>query len=240
MAKCNVMLLWKLFQTFMAEVLASGLAHLFCFLLDINTPNLPIVAGFIAGASVYLGIWCSFSTSGAQINPVVTLAVVITRRLHPLYAPVYLAGEFVGTIGAMGIAWSISPFKGQAPGTYGMTLPGKEVTSLVAVCTEGVSTFILVIVILASLDELRPKEWRPEHGAPFPLAVMLALTISVILTIYFVGPIMGTIVACALYELVICPHASLRRTRICFCSRKFDRKDSYELNNVAISDSPTT
>ncbi|KAL5109091.1 Aquaporin-4 [Taenia crassiceps] len=245
---------WRICQIFFAEVLASGLAHFFCFLVDVSIPNVTLVAGFLAGASVYLAIWCTFTTSGAQINPMVTLAVVLTRRLSPLLALVYLVADFVGTLTAMGIAWVISPFKDLQPGTYGMTLPGNEVSSLVATFTEAVSTFTLLIVILASLDELRATEWRPEKGAPFPLAVMLALIVNVVLTmpvsgasmnptrslaaaiiqnnfdrqwIYVVGPLLGTVVACAFYELVICPFASFRRTRHYLCSRKFNRQETY-------------
>ncbi|CDI97472.1 aquaporin 4 [Echinococcus multilocularis] len=252
---------WRICQIFFAEVLASGLAHFFCFLVDVSIPNLTMVAGFLAGASVYLAIWCTFTTSGAQINPMVTLAVVLTRRISPLIAPVYLVGDFVGTLTAMGIAWSISPFKDQEPGTYGMTLPGNGVSALVATLTEAVSTFILLTVILASLDELRAREWRPEKGAPFPLAVMLALMINVVLTlpvsgasmnptrslaaaiiqnnfdrqwIYVAGPSLGTVLACAFYELVICPFASLRRTRYCLCSADFNRKSTYAQEDVGV------
>ncbi|VDM33681.1 unnamed protein product [Hydatigera taeniaeformis] len=250
---------WRICQIFFAEMLASGLAHFFCFLVDVSVANLTMVAGFLAGASVYLAIWCTFTTSGAQINPMVTLAVVVTRRLSPLLALVYLVADFVGTLTAMGIAWAISPFKDQEPGTYGMTLPGSGVSSLVATFTEALSTFILLIVILASLDEVRAKEWRPEQGAPFPLAVMLALTINVMLTlpisgasmnptrslaaaiiqnnfdrqwIYVAGPVLGTLVACVFYEFVICPFASLNRTRHCLCSSSFDRKERYASEEV--------
>ncbi|KAL5971002.1 Aquaporin-4 [Taenia solium] len=252
---------WRICQIFFAEVLASGLAHFFCFLVDVSTPNLALVAGFLAGASVYLAIWCTFTTSGAQINPMVTLAVVLTRRIPPLLAPVYLVADFVGTLTFMGIAWAISPFKDQAPGIYGMTLPANGVSPLVATFTEAVSTFILLIVILASLDELRAREWRPEKGAPFPLAVMLALTVNVVLTspvsgasmnptrslaaaiiqnnfdrqwIYVAGPVLGTVVACGFYELVICPFASLKRTRHYLCSAKFNRQETYAQEDVGV------
>lgn len=176
---------WKICQMFFSEALAAGLAHYFCFLLDKKEPNVPLVAGFLAGASVYMGIWCSFTTSGAQINPAVTLATLITRRLPPFLAPLYLIADFVGTLTAMAIAFSVTPFANQEPGTYGMTLPGKGVSDLAATITEAGTTFVLIMVILASLDELRAKEWRPEQGAPFPFAVMLTLVVNVATTVRY-------------------------------------------------------
>lgn len=175
--------IWRLVQIFLSEAWAAGLAHFFCLLIDKSQPNVPMVAGFMAGASAYLAIWCSFTTSGAQINPSVTLAVTMTRRCPPLLALLYLVAEFVGTFVAMAIAYVISPFKEQEPGTYGMTLPGKGVSSLTATMAEAIATFILLVVILAALDELRAKEWRPEKGSPLHLAVMLALAVDVLLTV---------------------------------------------------------
>ena len=174
---------WKFTQIFFAEALAAGLGHFFCFLIDLSQPNVAMVAGFTAGASIYLGIWCSFTTSGAQINPAVTLAALITRRMPIYLAPIYIVGDFVGTLVAMAIAYSVTPFSEQAPGTYGMTLPGEGVSDIAAVFTEAGTTFVLIVVILAALDELRAKEWRPESGAPFPLAVMFTLIVNVVTTV---------------------------------------------------------
>ncbi|VDO00077.1 unnamed protein product [Rodentolepis nana] len=182
---------WKICQIFFAEALAAGVAHYFCFLIDKKEPNVPIVAGFIAGGSIYMAVWCSFTTSGAQINPVVTLAALITRRLPPFLAPVYLIADFIGTLVAMAIAWSVTPFADQEPKKYGMTLPGEGVSDLAATMTEAGTTFVLITVILASLDELRAREWRPEQGAPFPLAVMLTLTINVATTAHISGASMN-------------------------------------------------
>ncbi|KAM7535807.1 hypothetical protein Aperf_G00000101875 [Anoplocephala perfoliata] len=245
---------WKICQIFFAEVLAGGLANFFCFLLDTREPNFPLTAGILAGGSAYVAIWCTFTTSGAQINSAVTLYALITRRM-PLYlAPVYLIADFLGTLLGMTMAWSVSPFADQNPGKYGMTLPADGVSDLAATMTEAGITFILIMVIQASMDELRAREWRPEHGAPFPLAIMITLVINITTTaritgaslnptrslaaaiiqnnydriwIYFAGPILGCLVACFFYELVICPFASLNRTRHFLCSRNFDRKFTY-------------
>ncbi|VDO05774.1 unnamed protein product [Rodentolepis nana] len=246
---------WKICQIFFAEALAASIANYCCFLMDMSEPNVPIVAGFIAGASFYIAIWCSFPVSGAHINPILTLATLITRRLPPYLAPVYLVADFLGTLLAMVIASSVTPFADQKSRTYGMTLPGKGFSDLAATITEAWITFVLVTVVLASLDELRAREWRPEYGAPFPLAILLTVVINVVTTahisgtsmnparslaaaiiqnnydrlwIYFVGPIFGTIVACFFYELVICPKASLQRTHRFLCSKSFDRKNPYD------------
>nr|CDS28165.1 Aquaporin [Hymenolepis microstoma] len=246
---------WKIFQIFIAEVWAAGVSHYPSFLFDTREPNLPIVAGAIAGAAYYVALWYSFPVSGAQVSPTFTLAALITRRL-PLYlAPVYIIADFLGALLAISISWSVTPYADQAPGTYGMTLPGKGISNVAATMTEAGSTFILISVGLASLDELRDREWRPEYGSPFPLAIMLTIMVNVATTIhisgasmnptrslaaaiiqnnydrlwiYFAGPFLGTVVACFFYELVICPKASLRRTQYFLCSSRFDRHNSYQ------------
>ncbi|KAM7536135.1 hypothetical protein Aperf_G00000101901 [Anoplocephala perfoliata] len=251
---------WKISQIFFAEFLAAGIANFYCFFVDKQDPNLPIVVGFLAGATVYIAIWCSFTTSGAQINPVVTLACLITRRMKPFLTPVYLIGDFVGTLVGMAMAWSVSPFATQDSEDYGMTLPGVGISNLAATMTEAGTTFLLITVILASFDELRAKEWRVEQGAPFSFAVMLTLVVNVATTvrisgasmnpirslaaaiiqnnydrlwIYFAGPILGCLMACFFYELVICPLASLNRTQHYLCSRSFDRKVTYKSSEAS-------
>lgn len=174
---------WRVTQLFFGEVLAAGLAMMPCFLLPTAHPNLEMMAGLVSGAAVYMGIWCCFTTSGAHINPMVTLAAAMTRRISLAMVPVYLIGQFAGTAAACYFGYSVSPYSRQLPGFYGMTLPGADVTSSAALATEAVTTFSLIIVVLASLDELRDESWQIRNGNNFPFAVMMTLAVNIILTV---------------------------------------------------------
>ncbi len=174
---------WRFTQIFFGELLAAALACTPCFLLPVKHANLELMAGVIAGASVYLGIWCAFTTSGGHINPMVTLAAVLTRRVSILVAPVYFVGQFSGTLIACAIGWFVSPYAGQMPGTYGLTLPGPNVSVYEAALVETMTTFSLIIVVLASLDELRGRAWRMENGNNFPFAMLLIICVNVALSV---------------------------------------------------------
>ncbi|KAM7535897.1 hypothetical protein Aperf_G00000102563 [Anoplocephala perfoliata] len=246
---------WKAVQIFIAEVLAAGITNFPCFLLNPFNPNSSVIGPVVGGAAIYLAIWCTFPTSGSHINPMVTLAALLTCREKSLMAVVYFVGEFAGTIGGMWIASAISPYKVETFNTYGMTMPGRDVGLLLATVTEGVITFILLTVILASLDETRVKPWQSDMGIPFPLAVMLTIALLSYLAgpisggsmnpfrsicaaiiqgnyehqwIYFVGPIIGTLVACLIYEVFVSPGASMKQSRFCKCDRHYERSPAYD------------
>ncbi|KAL5970996.1 Aquaporin-4 [Taenia solium] len=246
---------WTLFQIFVCEAVASGISSLPCFLLPGPIYKPDIVVPLTYGASVCLGLWITGSTSGGHINPMVTLATVVTRRTPLIYVPAYILGQLTGSFVSMGIAWSVSPFRLQDDNTFGLTLPGANVSIGAAIVVELVTTLNLILVVLASLDEVRDKSWRLETGNNFPLTLLVVITFSMILSnpiaggsmnpirsivaaiyqrnfdrqwIYFVGPPAGCILGCFLYEIIICPSASLRRTRMWLTSRDFDRHCKYD------------
>ncbi|VDK34034.1 unnamed protein product [Taenia asiatica] len=246
---------WTLFQIFACEAVAAGISSLPCFLLPGPIYKPDIVVPLTYGASVCLALWITGSTSGGHINPMVTLATVVTRRIPLIYVPAYILGQLAGSFVSMGIAWSVSPFRLQDNNTFGLTLPGANVSIGAAIVVELVTTLNLILVVLASLDEVRDKSWRLETGNNFPLTLLVVTTFGMILSnpitggsmnpirsivaaiyqrnfdrqwIYFVGPPAGCILGCFLYEIIICPFASLRRTRMWLTSRDFDRHCKYD------------
>ncbi|VDM18089.1 unnamed protein product [Hydatigera taeniaeformis] len=269
---------WSLFRIFVCEAVAAGIPSLPCFLLPTPTYLPDIVVPLVFGLSVCVSLWITGSTSGGHINPMVTLATVITRRIPLLYVPAYIVGQFAGALVSMGIAWWVSPFRRQEPNTFGMTLPGANVSIGAAIVIEMITTLNLILVVLASLDEVRDKSWRLETGNNFPLTLLVVTTSNMALTvsrifvnigvkstlqsqtdiqkaisisgasmnpfrsivaaiyqrnfdrqwIYFIGPPAGCLLGCFLYELIICPFASIRRTRMWLTSRDFDRHCKYD------------
>lgn len=169
-------------QIFFAELIAVAIACLPCFLVPYGVPT-TFTAAFTNGASVYLGLWVSFPVSEGHINPMMTIAFLLTRRLHPGYVPLYLVAQFTGAISVMAFGLAVSPFGHLAPRTYGLTLPSTGVSDVAAVFTEAASTFTFVAVHLASLDELRETTWGIENGNHFPFVVMLVVIVNSALTV---------------------------------------------------------
>ncbi|EUB60918.1 Aquaporin-4 [Echinococcus granulosus] len=246
---------WNLFQIFVCEAVAAGIPSLPCFLLPnpINSPD--IVVPLIFGISVSVALWITGATSGGHINPMVTLAAAVTRRVQIIYVPAYIVGQFTGALIAMGIAWWVSPFRPQEPNNFGLTLPGANVSNGAAIVIEMVATLTLILVVLASLDEVRDQSWRLDTCNNFPLILLVVITANMALTIpisggsmnptrsiaaaiyqqnydrqwiYFIGPPVGCLLACFLYEIIICPFSSLRRTRMWLTSHDFDRHCKYD------------
>ncbi len=61
---------------------------------------LAIAAGW--GIAVYIGAFCSAESSGAHLNPAVTLAMVVANEMPLADAAVYIAAQFIGAmIGAL-------------------------------------------------------------------------------------------------------------------------------------------
>jgi aquaporin Z len=101
--------------------------------------------------------------SGAHVNPAVTLAMIIARKVKPATAPFYILGQLLGAaLGAI-IVWSIANgtnafsaknnfaangFSRWSPGGYG---------SGSAIIVEIIFTALLVFVVLSSTGRRFPK-----------------------------------------------------------------------------------
>lgn len=187
MPKCRMpTIYWSLFQIFVCEAVAAGIASLPCFLLPISTYQPDIVVPLAFGTAVCVALWITGSTSGGHINPMVTLATIVTRRIPPIYIPAYIVGQFTGALVAMGIAWSVSPFRRLENNTFGLTLPGANVSICDAIIIELVTTLNLILVVLASLDEVRNKSWRMETGNNFPLTLLVVITFNMAISVSYV------------------------------------------------------
>lgn len=169
--------IWSLLRIFLAEAFAAGLANAAVMLLP-PVPNVTFVAAITVGMAIYCAIWVTFPVSGAHINPMVSLATVLTRRLHIARLPLYWSAQLVGTLSSIFVTYHLSPHH-----VHGMTMPGSEVTDIQAVAVETLSTFSLIVVVLAALDELRPESWRIENGNNFPLSIFFIISINIVLTV---------------------------------------------------------
>ena len=157
--------------------------------------------------------------SGAHINPIVTLAFVLRGRMRPWLAAGYVAAQLCGALaGAAALpAWEAT---GRAV-DFGATLPGRSYGSLVACGGEVVTSAALVVLLLAFVGSKRARRFTPLLFPPlYALMVYVEAPLSGTSTnparslapaavagawrgwwVYWVGPIVGALLAVAVSRL---------------------------------------
>ncbi|HXH48574.1 MAG TPA: aquaporin [Terriglobia bacterium] len=175
-----------------------------------------IITGFLFGATgASIAVSPLGKTSGAHINPVVTLAFWAKGKMTAPHALGYVVAQLAGGVaGALPLlAW------GQMGASidFGGTFPGNGFTLFQATLGEAVTTFGLIAGLFLFLGHSRLRAYTPMLF-PFLYAVMVYLEGPVSGTstnparsigpsvvasnwhgwwIYWVGPVLGTFVALA-------------------------------------------
>ena len=231
-------------QKFVAELLGTG------FLVLIGPGSIPATLLLINGSAgkatftmADLGmIGLAFAVaiaamvytighiSGCHINPAVTLAFAVTKRIPWNEAVIYMVAQFIGGIlGALGIALI---FGGTAASTIGFgptNFNDVSLSYLQATGIEVVGTFLLLFVIMGTaVDGRAPAGWAgliiglivagevivmgPITGPSLNPARTLGPALMQAwfggsynmshLVVYFVGPIVGAVLGVLGYDLM--------------------------------------
>ncbi|KAH3778852.1 aquaporin-5-like [Dreissena polymorpha] len=194
------------------------------------------------GLCVATSVWIIGHISGGHINPAVTCAMLITRRISLIRAILFIIAQCLGSIAGAGILKALTP--SAVVGGLGTTTLNTGVTPAQGFGIELIITMVLVLTVFAACDSK-----RTDLGGSFPLTIGFAVTVghlwaveycgssmnparslgpAVIMDIwtdhwvYWLGPITGGIIAGLLYDNVLASNASLRKARDCMMSSQFD------------------
>jgi glycerol uptake facilitator protein len=199
---------------------------------ELQYPGLGMIA-ITFGFAVAIAIYAFGTTSGAHINPAVTVSLAATGRFTWGEVPAYVGAQLIGA--AIGAALIVAAFGGEAVdfGTGGTSL-ADDITYTQGIVTEALATFLLVTAIMAlAVDRRAPAGWA---GFMIGLAVAAAILASGPLTggslnpartfgpmlvtgigggdaswgdlpAYIVGPLLGGLVAAFAYDLIVRPRA---------------------------------
>ncbi len=219
--------LWTLFLSeFLGTALLVGVG-LSIVILDFGTGSpmvaaLPdpglrrLITGFLFGATgACIAVSPVGKTSGAHINPVVTLAFRLKGKMSSPHALGYVIAQLAGAIaGALPlVVWGHMG----ASIDFGATFPGAGYTALQAMLGEIITTFGLIAGLFLFLGHSRLRNYTPLLF-PFLYAVMVFLEAPVSGTstnparsvgpslvagdwrgwwVYWLGPFLGTMLALA-------------------------------------------
>jgi glycerol uptake facilitator protein len=182
--------------------------------------------------AIAIAIYGFGTTSGAHINPAVTLSLAVVRRFPWIEAIPYIVAQLVGALGAGVLIVAIFGKGATHLNDTGGTVLGANVTHGQAVGAEAVGTFLLVFTIMAlAVDRRAPAGFA---GLVIGLAVACAIMVVGPLTggslnpartfgpylttsifggsppwkdywVYVVGPLAGGAIAALVYDFVARP-----------------------------------
>ncbi|XP_063712901.1 aquaporin AQPAn.G-like [Symsagittifera roscoffensis] len=162
-------------------------------------------------------------TSGCHINPAVTISLVVARRCHILKGLLYIPVQLLGAVAGAGLLYWIAPEEWIEATHLGMNRLRPEVSMFKGVVVEIIGTMILVLLVLVISD---PDPKKDFEGFPATSAGFMVLACVFFMApytgcslnparsfgpalvmgsfadyhwIYWVGPILGGLLAVAVY-----------------------------------------
>jgi len=147
---------------------------------NVDYPGVGMIA-FAFGLVIAIVIYGFGTTSGAHINPAVSISLAVVRRFPWREVPAYVASQLLG--GVLGGLLIVAVF-----GAGATSLGGVGSTSLAdgtgyvrGIAAEGIGTFLLLFAIMAlAVDRRAPAGWAG-------LIIGLAVTVDILL----IGPVTG-------------------------------------------------
>lgn len=178
---------------------------------------------FALGLGLAIMVTIFAATSGGHINPAVTVAFLVTRRIAPLLGLLYIVAQLVGATLAGLLLRAIYPQAVWQAARLGTTYLGPGVSFGLGVLIEAILTFFLLLAVFGTaVDKRAPKIGGFGIGLTLFVAILMggpltgaslnpARTFGPALAggfwqndlVYWIGPIIGAVIAALIYEYVI-------------------------------------
>jgi len=183
-----------------------------------------LVIALAHGIALALAVTIAMNISGGHINPAVTVAMFATKRISATNAAVYILAQIAGAVvGALALL--AIPSAVLAGSMLGAPSLAPSVSIFQGIAIEALITFVLVTAVFGTaVDERAPK----IGGFGIGLALMLGILVAGPLTgaaanparalgpeivsldfanwyVYWIGPIIGALVAGLIYQYLILP-----------------------------------
>jgi aquaporin Z len=182
------------------------------------------VVGFVQGLTLFGVIVMFGAVSGGHFNPAVTLAAAVIKRISPLDAVIFILVQLIGAVGGAYLTKALLLDEGRATHYGAGQVSGLLAGNFAGTIVEGIGTFTLVLVILAVVfSEKSLKDWGPlAIGTTFVFIVMVGGPLTGAcynparwfgaalagnswggVWPFLVGPIVGSLLAVAVFKFII-------------------------------------
>jgi MIP family channel proteins len=208
-----------------AEMLGTGFLIFFgCSAVVMNNfpdnrfgvMGIAIVHAFILS----LAITMTMGISGGHLNPAVTSGLIVIKRIAPVEGFIYIASQLVGAlVAALLVKTFMAPNVGHVV-LYGAPILNNQVTFSFGIAIEAIITFLLMSGVMGTIVASNaPKIGGFGVGLTLIPSIMVAGSLTgaaanparafgpavisgnvTSLAVWFVGPILGAIVAALLWE----------------------------------------
>jgi MIP family channel proteins len=185
-------------------------------------PGLLVIA-LANGIGLALAITFAMNISGGHMNPAVTIGMLVTKNIKALDSLVYIIAQVLGaTVGAL-LLVALMPAAAGAAVSYGAPALAPSVGLLQGIALEAVMTAFLVFMVFGTaVDKRAPKiggfgvglivvldaiVGGPLTGAAMnparAIGPMIASMSFANWYVYWIGPIIGAVVAALIYSYCI-------------------------------------
>ena len=175
------------------------------------------------GLALSIMITVFAATSGGHINPAVTIGMVVTRRIAPLLGLLYIVAQLVGATLAGLLLRTVYPQAVWQAAQLGTPMLAPGVSFGTGVLVEAVLTFFLLLAVFGTAVD-------PRHAQIGGFGIGLTVAVDILMggaltgasmnpartfgpalaggfwnndLVYWIGPIIGAVLAALIYEYVI-------------------------------------
>ena len=180
------------------------------------------------GVALAIGVSATMNISGGHLNPAISIAAWSIGRIDAKKAALYIVAQLLGAIIAVLAIKGLYPEMAGAVSNYGAPRLANDVSTTQGIVIEAILTFLLAFAIMGTaVDPRAPKiggfgiglavffdilaGGQMTGAAMNPARAFAPMLVANAWTgalIYWIGPILGAVVAAQLYERVIMEKAA--------------------------------
>ena len=135
----------------------AGIAAILCTAPPINSGGGLVAIALAHGLALSIAVNNFGGISGAHVNPAVTMGMLVTGRIRPALAALYIIAQMLGASIAAMTCREIFPAEAINAAMLGIPLPAAWASTSTVFCVEFVLTFLLMTSVFGTAVDERGK-----------------------------------------------------------------------------------